>query len=267
MKKKFGLRTGSMFLLSMGILLGSAGTLDAQELLNINFSAAQGYMNGPVVGQPAGAANQWLNLVDTGIAGLAPADPYFIDSEKLVVAQDGSGASWVYIEFPPQTKGDLILTWDWQYVGPEDENIDVGINLSDSANYSLDITEGSLSGWGRQTTTARMREGGGVIDLYNGDSYDVLTDFSYTDGVVISMRYIIHLDEKTFDVFAQKEGEAEVALGIGYGYRRDVSAETGGLDHLSIWESGSAITECHIDNIVLVASGGVSAVWNWSLYR
>jgi len=255
-----------MYLLCVGFLFIAAGNLDAQEILNIDFSAAQGYTDGFVVEQPAGAANQWLDLVDTGIASLVPADPYFIENEKLVIAQEGTVA-WVYIKFPPQTQGDLTLTWDWLYVGPDTENIDVGINLSDSANYSMDITEGSLSGWGRQTTTVRMRQGDGVIDLRNGDAYDVLESFIYTDGALISMRYIVHLDKKTFDVFAQKEGEAEVALGIGYGYRRDVSTETGGLDHLSIWVSGSAFTECHIDNFVLTASGGISAAPNWSLYQ
>ncbi len=265
MKKTSGIGTAHLILLVIGALLCVTGTPYAQEILNIDFSAAQGYIDDFVVGQPAGADNQWLDLVDTGISGIVAADFYFIENEKLIVLQEGGGASWIYIMFPPQTEGDLILTWDWQYVGPEDQNIDVGINLSDSANYSLDITEGSLSGWGRQTTTARMQQDDSVVDLYNSSAYEALEPYSYADGAIISMRYIVHLDQKSFDVYAKKEGEAEVALGINYGYRRDVSAETNGLDHLSIWVSGSASTECHIDNIIIMA--GDTPVSDWFLYE
>ncbi len=253
--------------LMLGIFSCVPCILPAQEILNIDFSAAQGYINDFVVGQPAGATNQWLDLVDTGITGIIPADDYFIENEKLIVWQNGSGAAWIYMMFPPQTKGDLTLTWDWQYVGLPEESIDVGVNLSDSANYSLSITAGSLSGWGRQTTSIRMAQANGVIDLHNGSDYSALVPYSYTDGKLISIRYIVHLDKKTFDAYAQKEGEEEVALGIGYGYRRDVSATTGGLDHLSIWLSGSTTSECHIDNIVLIATGGNTSISDWFLYE
>lgn len=264
MKAKFGICAMSWFLLVLGIFPGAAG---AQELMNIDFSAAQGYSANFAVGQPAGATYQWQDLIDTGISGIIAADDFFIENEELVIWQNGSGAAWIYMMFPPQTKGDLTLTFDWRYVGPETETIDVGVNLSDSANYSLSITEGSLSGWGRQTTSIRMAQANGVIDMHNGSAYSALTPYSYTDGKRISIRYIVHLDKKTFDAYAKKEGEAEVAIGIGYGYRRDVSAATGGLDHLSIWLSGSATSECHIDNIVLTASSGDVAVPNWSLYE
>ena len=263
--KKYGIRTGRLFVMAMGLVLATAGGLAAQELLNIDFSAAQGYVDGFLVGQPAGAEYQWLDLVDTGISGIAAADPYLVNDEMLVIEQPGSGALWAYIMFPLQTTGELTLTWDWQYVGPDTENIDVGVNLSDTANYSLDITEGSTSGWGRQTTTVRMNQSTGSIDIHDGSGYSALVDYSYTGGELISMRFVIHVDDKTYDIYAKKEGETEVALGIGAGYRRDVQA---GFDNLSMWVDGSAITECYIDNIVLTASGGAASnAPNWSLYQ
>lgn len=266
MKERIGIRTMSLFLLVLGVIPGVASALYAQEILNIDFSAAQGYINDLAVGQPAGAANPWQDLVETGISGIIAADGYIVENEELVIFQAESGASWIYIKFPPQTKGDLTLTWDWKYVGPVEENIDVGVSLSDSANYSLAITEGSLSGWGRQTTSIRMQTNG-TLDLYNRSEYMALVPYNYTDGKVIHIRYIVHLDKKNFDVYAQKDGEAEVALGINYGYRRDVSAATGGLDHLSIWLSGSSSCEAHIDNIVLTASSGSTPVTDWFLYE
>jgi len=264
--KNCGMSKVSLFLLVLGLLSGVTSTLYAQEIMNVDFSAAQGYANGPAVGQPAGAANQWLDLFDTGISGIITADGYIVENEELVIFQTEAGAAWIYIPFAPQTKGDLTLTWDWKYVGPVEENIDVGVSLSDSANYSLAITTGSLSGWGRQTTSIRMQTNG-TLDLHNGTEYTALAPFSYTDGKVIHIRYIVHLDKKTFDVYAKKDGETEVALGIGYGYRRDVSAATGGLDHLSIWLSGSSSCEAHIDNIVLIASSGNTAISDWFLYE
>lgn len=265
MGHKFGIGTMSLFLLVLGLVPGVAGALYAQEIMNIDFSAAQGYANSPAVGQPAGAANQWQDLFDTGISGIITADGYIVENEELVIFQTESGAAWIYIKFPAQTKGDLTLTWDWKYVGPVEENIDVGVSLSDSANYSLAITEGSLSGWGRQTTSIRMQTNG-TLDLHNGTEYTALAPYNYTDGKVIHIRYIVHLDKKRFDVYAKKDGEAEVALGIDYGYRRDVSAATGGVDHLSVWLSGSSSCEAHIDNIVLTASGN-TPVSDWFLYE
>ncbi len=253
----------------LGLMMGSVLTLQAQELLNIEFSSAEGYVDGELVaGQPEGAENQWMDLRDafsaaSQLANLDPADLYYIDNEQLVVLQNGGGASWVIILFPVQTTGVLTLTWDWQYVGDPGLSIDVGINLSDTANYSPDISEGSLSVWGRQTTSVRMAQSG-IMDVRCGDTYSALESFDYRDGSLIHMRYIVNLDEKSFDVYAQKEGEDEVALGIGCGFRRDVLE---GIDHLSIWESGSETTECHIDNIVLTASTGEpSSAKNWDLF-
>ncbi len=265
-KKEYGV---VRLLVLFGLMMGSVLSLQAQELLNIDFSEAQGYVDGEIIaGQPPGVDNQWMDLRDafpaaTQIAGLDPAEFYYIDNEQLVVLQNGGGASWVIIMFPLQTTGELVLTWDWQYVGDPGLSIDVGINLSDTANYSPDITEGSLSGWGRQTTSVRMSQSG-IMDLRCGDEYSALEPFDYRDGKLISMRYIVDLDNKSFDVYAQKEGEDEVALGLDCGYRRDVLE---GIDHLSIWESGSETTEVYIDNIVLTASsGGSSSFKYWDLY-
>ncbi|RJP22526.1 MAG: hypothetical protein C4527_21735 [Candidatus Omnitrophota bacterium] len=252
----------------LGLMMSFIPSLQAQQLLNIDFSAAQGYVNGDMVaGQPAGAEYPWLDLRDTfgeatQIASLDPAEFFYLDNEKLVILQTGGGASWVIIMFPLQTTGILTLTWDWQYIGEANQSIDIGINLSDTANYSASITEGSLSGWGRQSTTARMAQAG-VVDIYSRTAYSALEPFDYRDGKKIFMRYIVNLDTKTFDVYAQKEGEAEVAIGLDCGYRRGVLR---GIDHLSIWESGSEITEAHIDNIVLTASTGGTYVNDWNLF-
>jgi hypothetical protein len=234
-------------------------SVDAQLILGIDFSAAQGYKDGPLVGQPAGAATKWID----GNPG-DPADTFAVSNGAMVITPIGGANKWAYITFPVQSKGTLIVSWDWQYVGPEDSNVDIGFNVSDTENFGFDGNP--ALNWPEQGAMCRMQQDSNVIDVRNGNwegggSYQALQEFSYTDGKLVSMRYEINLDEQTYDCYAQKEGETEILLADGFGFRREMIA---GLDSLTMWDDGTAATSSVIvDNIVVA---GPASVGNWELH-
>ncbi len=236
---------------------------EAQHIFSISFSEGEGYTDGPIAGQPAGSPSPWeVSPADT-------ADEFFmIEDEALVVTQVDTTDHWIFIEFPNQTSGTLIVTWDWKYVGPEDANVDVGFCISSLSNFDFDGNP--APNWPEQGVMSRMQQNDAVIDCRNGDwggggTYEALASFPYTGGNWISMRYEINANfaDQVFDCYAQEEGEDEVQLAEEFGYRRE-SPEEEGLNVISIWMSGDTLeTQCIIDNIVIA---GPAPVADWSLY-
>ncbi len=244
------------------------GNVHAQVVFSTDFSSAEGYTDGLLVDQPAGASELWID----GVAD-TPAVNFEIVDEALVTTIDLTGSKWVYLMFPVQNET-ITATWDWRYVGPADGLVDTGINFSDSDNFTLD-GNADLT-WNEQGAMIRMTHdtvnGTGVIDVRDGDwdgggGYAVTNEVHYQDGVKIFMRAEIDIKAWTYDVFAQREGEDEIQIAEGYGFRRLPSAETDGLNCIAFWEDVSDDTftgnQCIIDNIVVF---GPTSVSNWSLY-
>ncbi|MEW6237125.1 MAG: hypothetical protein AB1656_17215 [Candidatus Omnitrophota bacterium] len=248
----------------VGLLAVICAHSNAQVIYSNGFSKAEGYIDGTVIDQPAGAANLWED---------SPADTpdgfFMIENETLVVTQVDTSDHWIFINFPKQTAGVFTVTWDWQYVGPVDGNIDVGFCISTRSNFDFDGNP--ELGWPEQGVMSRMQEGGGgVVDCRNGDwvgggSYQAFQVFPYTDGKKISMRYVIDVDvsDQLFSCYAQKEGEDEVQLAEDFGFRRETYPDEG-LNVISIWMSGNTVgTQCIIDNIVIF---GPAPITEWPLY-
>ncbi|MBN2326615.1 MAG: hypothetical protein JXR73_05625 [Candidatus Omnitrophica bacterium] len=252
----------SVFVVLFAMCLISVMNVQGQIYFSTSFSEAEGYTNGPVMGQPAGSDAVWQD------GASVPSELYaYIENEALVMYQNGDDQdTWVFIEFPNQNSGVMTVTWDWQYVGPEDSNIDVGVCISDKFNFEFDGNP--LLGWPEQSAMTRMQQDSAVIDARNGDwsgggTYDAFEAFSYTDGVKIYMRCEIALDpaDQTYSVYAQKEGGDEVQLAENFGFRREY---IDGLNTVSIWVDGSAAeTRTIIDNIVI---SGPTPVTDWALY-
>ncbi len=240
----------------------------AQVIFSADFSSAEGYTDGLLVDQPAGASELWVD----GVAN-TPAVNFELVDEALVTTVDLSGSKWVYIMFPLQ-KESITATWDWRYVGPADGMVDTGINFSDSANFNLDSNPDLT--WNEQGAMIRMTHdlanGEGVIDVRDGDwdgggSYSITNEVKYQDGVKIFMRAEINIQDWIYTVYAQREGEQEIEIARDFGFRRLPSAENEGLNCLALWEDVSDATfegnQCIIDNIVVF---GPTSISNWSLY-
>jgi len=236
-------------------------TGNAQVYYSIDFSAGEGYVDGEIIGQPNGADRLWEDSTpDT------PEGVFTVQNEALVITQPGT-EQWLLFEFPQQTEGDLIVTWDWQYVGPADGNIDCGMCISTRSNFLLDDNPNPT--WNEQGAMTRMQQDTADIDVRNGDwagggGYEASQAFPYADGSLISMRFEIDVDDadQSLNCYAQKEGESEVMLAENFGFRRETFGE--GLNSISIWISGSLVdAKCIIDNIRI---SGPLDVGNWALY-
>ncbi|HEY5912190.1 MAG TPA: hypothetical protein VJA21_16425 [Verrucomicrobiae bacterium] len=119
------------------LLVFAAAHLQAQLLKNIRFSAAEGYVTGPLYGQPAGAGGEtWANVSPIHNNGMTLFTNDAIWYQEIVtngmmaVVSDGqlgtnnSGVSprtadsvcyWA-MPFPVQKKGPITVTWDWKFV-------------------------------------------------------------------------------------------------------------------------------------------------------
>lgn len=250
------------------ILCVCAGGANAQLIFQSDFSSAQGYKDGPVAGQPAGASSVWISGNSS-----VPADNIVVQNGSLVTTVTGADSKWVYILIPVQ-KGAFTVTWDWQYIGPAGVFVDTGFCLSDTGNFGLDgNADPTFNEQGAMTRmTNDTTNGTGVIDVRDGDwsgggSYKVSKAVLYQDGKKISMRAEIDASSYYFDVFAKREGEQEVQIADDWGFRRLPTAETNGLNCVSIWEdladAASVGNQCIIDNIVIAGPAPVS---DWALF-
>ena len=115
-----------------GMLLVFVMGVQAQVYLSVDFSAAQGYADGPVIGQPAKSAVQWTDFnPDT------PATTYVVDNGALLIKEETVDAHWAVMDIPVM-KETFTAAWDMQFIGESAGIIDVGICFSDKANYELD---------------------------------------------------------------------------------------------------------------------------------
>lgn len=257
-----------LWVLVMGSLVFIAPSGQAQVIFAADFSPAQGYKDGPLVGQPAGASTVWLNGNDAeGNQTFAVLNGQFVVTQETPEA-GGNFDRWVLHPLPPQT-GKFTVTFDWQYVGPADGSVDVGFCISATENYSIDGNDAPT--YNEQGVMCRMQSGDGteLIDVRNGDwagggAYERADDFFYTTGTKFYMRYEIDASQavQTFDVYIRPEGGNEVKLAESFGFRRDCP---NGLDTVAIWMDGSFTgTKVIIDNILIA---GPAPVGDWQVYR
>ncbi len=257
MKAMFGSKMGTICLLCSCFILAFAANLHAQTVLSIDFSAAEGYTDGDLLGQPAGAANVW-----TDEPGTIP-DGFVVQNEALLVEQHGAGNSFIMISFPLIESGIITATWEWQYLGPADASVDNGFVISDSSNFDLDGDGGAID-FNENGAMVRMTNNTGMLNAVNSDgagagTYDDI-GVDYRDGRVIPMRIEVDLDNLNYDVYA--EG---VQVADDFGLRRNPQQ---GLDTLVLWNSGDAVHDGMIlDNIVISGPGGSSTAQNWDLYN
>lgn len=263
MKKIFKYLRALTFMSAVAICATSA---NAQTYFATSFSAAEGYADGELVGQPAGGDPVWIERNPDD-----PALSYAVANEQLVVTQKGSGSEWVSIEIPVINEGILTVTWEWQYVGPADGLVDFGFCISDSANFEL-IDGNPAATWNEQGAMVRMQTDAGNIDARNGDwegggSYAADATVNYQDGSKFSMRYEIDVFGLTFDAFATPEGGSEVQFADDYGFRRIPTVDTDGVNAVVLWVNGSEPdNQVILDNIVVSGPEGPTQVTEWALY-
>lgn len=254
-------------MLAMGVLLCCflfvfTASSHAQLIKKINFSAAEGYTDGLLVGQPASGAEKWT------AASTAQGEEVFnVKDEAMFVHPDGTSVIWIYIPFPAQKKNIVTVTWDWQYFGPPEMNMDLGFTFTDTVNFMIDGDP--MTVFNEQCTPCRM---GDLVDARNGNDFagggTWVSDngVPYRDGVKVYMRMVADNTEWTFDVFARREGEAEVQVADDFLYRRAPSIETDGVNAISLWlNGGKPETSVVLDNIVITGPEPVD-VDQWDLY-
>lgn len=244
-------------------LVCCAMSAGSQTYYSTGFSAAEGFVNGGLVGQPANGSPKW---VDQNTAD--PALSYAVVNEQLVITQKGSGAEWVSVEIPVQQSGILTVTWDWQYVGPITGEVDHGFCLSDTENF-LPVDNNPAANFNEQGAMVRMQQDTPAIDARNGDwagggSYSSVAPLTYQHGEKISMRYEIDILGLTFDAFGTVEGQSEVQIANDYGFRRIPTVDTDGVNAVVMWvNGGEAGNQIIVDNIVVA---GPAQVDEWTLY-
>jgi len=247
--------------LSGCMLLLSAGSIHAQVVKEIYFSAAEGYVDGPLVGQPAGSGSKWI----AGSADMGD-DIYIVKNEAMVVQPIPNMQVWIYIPIPVQKmdSGTITFLWDWQYFGPPEKKMDLGFVPSDSGNYNNDGNP--FLSFGEQCCPMRM---GDVIDARKGDLACGGTWVSdhgvpYRDGVLVHMRMTIDLNELDFCVYAQREGEEEVQVAENFPMRCMPSNATKGLNTMTFWVNGGDVeTSVVLDNFILI---GPATTRDWDMY-
>ncbi len=253
----------SILLIAVGLLVTFSTDANAQLIKEVRFAAEEGYTEGPLLGQPAGADNVWQEG-NEGAEGNRD-EIWVVSDGKLVITQDGQGSAiWGYIEFPEQLEGMITVTWEWQYFGPEDGTVDIGLCISDTANFENDGNP--ALNWPEQSAMSRMQQNDGVIDVRDGDwfgegDYAAFEEFPYADGILVYERFEIDLDNQTYDVYVQKEGQDEVMLADDFGFRYELIE---GLNAVTMWVNGADLgTGAIVDNIVIA---GPASVNDWALH-
>lgn len=250
------------------LLLGTA-SVEAQTIFSANFSEAQGYTEGPLVGQPANAEDQWVAATPDNVT-----DEFTVVDEHLEVTSNLTGGNWVTIPIEPQS-GVWTITYDVQLIGDfvgGETGANINVCLSDSNNFNLDGNP--VPTWNEQGAMIRLNPSGN-IDVRNGNwdgtgDISAFEDFSYLDGRTVTIRAEIDVTEEWINaVWASYEGETdEVLLAEFYGFRRSTS--NGQIDTIVIAENGSdgsadGLTVI-IDNIEVFGSEGPTNVKHWSLH-
>jgi hypothetical protein len=151
--------------LGFALLVLAAADLQAQLIKKINFSKAEGYTNGPLWGQPAGASpNVWTCVSDNqGNSFVTNGQPWIVHTvtngamhiwPDQNFGTNTSGTIYWVMPFPLQKKGPITVTWDWQFFpsneipadyDPTNNNYnaslqgtDHGFTFADSANRMID---------------------------------------------------------------------------------------------------------------------------------
>ncbi|MBN2326290.1 MAG: hypothetical protein JXR73_03985 [Candidatus Omnitrophica bacterium] len=234
-------------------------SVHAETVLSIDFSTAQGYSDGPLLGQPAGAADVWSEEPGTVPVG------FDVQNGKLHFDQHGGANSFIMISFPVTKSGMITATWEWQYLGPADSSVDNGFVLSDSSNFNLDGDDSAID-FNENGAMVRMTAASGMINAVNSDGAGAGTyadvNVDYRDGRVIPMKIEVDLDNFSYDVWADG-----VLVGDDFGLRRNPQ---NGFDTLVLWNSGSAVHALEegmlLDDIV-ISTETASFVPNWSLFK
>jgi hypothetical protein len=130
--------------IACSLLVFLTSALEAQVIYKCQFSAAEGYTNGWMIGQPS-IGNKWLNANDDWSYDTSgtytslnngkswwpegATEPFYIVTATnctapgggaMMVASDGNFGTnaqtyfWK-MDFPTQKKGPLTVTWDWQF--------------------------------------------------------------------------------------------------------------------------------------------------------
>lgn len=251
------------------LLLAGTVSAEAQTIFSADFSPAQGYTDGLLIGQPAGAANQWVDANPSAVA-----DEFVVQGQELSVISQFTGGNWVTIPIPVQSST-FTLTFEGQYEGNGTTGVNINICVSDSGNFNID-NDGGIPDFNEQGAMIRLAPAG-IIDIRNGDwggggPIEAFEDFNFLDGERFFVRAEIDVAEEWISsVWARKEGDTEeVLLAEDFGFRRSTSAATGGLNILAIVENGSDGSAVgmtmNLDNIEIYGPQGSTQVANWSIH-
>ncbi len=252
-----------MKLVLLGLFMVFTVSPQAQLVKKINFSAAEGYTDGLLAGQPAGSGAQW-----TEASAVQGENVFTVKNEAMFVHPDGTSVIWLYMPFPAQKKNIITVTWDWQYFGPPEKKMDLGFTTTDTVNFLADGDP--MTVFNEQCTPTRM---GDVVDARRGNDLvgggDWISDngVEYRDGVLVHMRMVVNSTDWVFDVYAQREGEEEVLVAADFLFRRAPSVETDGVNAISMWlNGGDPETSVVLDNILIVGPNPITGVSDWNLY-
>ena len=278
MRKVIGL--GLLWVCMLAFLTASS---QAQLVKKVNFSKAEGYKNGQLIGQPVGGDTVWTSFSkNKGDNGVVAGETVFaVSEERMVIHPDNSNdlldadgvkmdMMYLGLPFPVQKKGPVTLTWDWQFFGTEDLKTDLGFTCSDTENVKL----GDSEEWAVFNELSAITRMGDLVDARNGDgnfagdgSWVSDNGIVYRDGVLIHMRMVVDLVNWTFDIFATREGEEEVQVADDFYIRRGLSEKTGGVNSITMWlNGGNPDTYMTVDNILIVGPEPYTAVDQWSLF-
>ncbi|MGI6458111.1 MAG: hypothetical protein ACOX5R_21170 [bacterium] len=256
-------RSRAMAVAALVLCISFAGTVSAQEnLLEINFT--DGYTAGAELAGQQG----WTQGAGSAVTN------WMVEDDLLRSHPDATGGQFIYLEFPVQ-QGIVTATWEWQYEGDGTVGSNTGFGLMDTANIELD-NDGQID-FNELSTLCRMATGITDVpdtidarygDLVGGIDFRALTPVPYMDGTKITVRMVVDVSNQTYDVYAQREGEAEVQLADDFPFRRAVSQTNGGLNAVVLFDdlsnaSGPSIT---VDNI-RVSAGSSSAASGWEFFQ
>ena len=255
-----------LFVMVIALAIGIAVDVQSQTILSVDFSTAQGYTDGPIAGQPTGSDNPWINA-NPGVS----TDSYLIENEMLSVIGDGVGGKWIMINMPVQ-KDVFTVEFEATYVG-DGTMSNVGVSISDTVNFTLDGN--TTPTYNEQGAMIRFA-GSGILDVRDGDgngggSFTKLVDIAYNDGVKLYIREVIDALANLVTVYVQKEGEVdETLVAEDYGFRRTTSAETDGLNCITIFDNNSDASIPGVgiifDNFLLYGGEGPTSVSEWSVF-